>query len=89
MAIELIEQITANKQPRDELIRKYGSKYPRFLIDMAGKYVFLNMGFDKKIDVMDELDKLEILDKDYEFISHNKLEKAIDILAKGYAMKKN
>jgi len=86
-AVELVEKITKDKKPRDILIAKYGRFYPRYLIDMVGKYVYLNEGFNKEIDVIEELNKLELLDQDYSEISKAKLVKAVDIIAKGYAKK--
>jgi len=84
-----VEKITANKQPVDKLIAAYKHQYPELLIRLVGKQVFLNALHDKEINVTKELGKLGVLDKNYEYISYEKLEKAVDILAKGYSLKNN
>jgi hypothetical protein len=89
MAVELVDKITMDKQPRDELIRKYSSRYPQFLIELAGRHVFLNDRFNESINVIEELHKLKVLDKDYSHIHHDDLIKAVDIIAKGYAQREN
>ena len=89
LAIDLVEKITANKQPVDKLIAAYKHQYPELLIRLVGKQVFLNALHDKEINVTKELGKLGVLDKNYEYISYEKLEKAVDILAKGYSLKNN
>ena len=88
-AIELMEKIRKNLEPRDELIKKYGDKYPVFLIDLVSKNLFSYSNFKEKIDVIGELEKLRILDKEYKYVGVDKLEKATEILAKGYASKAN
>ena len=88
-AIELIEKIRKNLKPRDELVEQYKEKYPKFLIDLVAKNMFTYSEFRGNIDVVHELENLKVLDKEYKFISINKLSRAIEILAKGYAAKTN
>lgn len=88
-AIELMEKIRKNLKPRDDLIKEYSSKYPKFLIDLVAKNIFINSSFKGNIDVVHELERLKVLDKEYKYISINKLAKAIDIIAKGHASKDN